>query len=71
MTGMLAHQGEELLIPAAIVALVLAVPAIRNRLRRRPADDEEPAVPTTCAYCRARLERGAERCPTCGFRVRA
>jgi hypothetical protein len=68
---MLAHQGEELLIPAAIVALVLAVPAIRNRFRRRPADDEEPVAPTTCAYCGARLERGIERCPTCGFRVRA
>lgn len=67
--GMLAHQGEELLIPAAIVALVLAVPAIRSRLRRRPADDAE--APTTCSYCGARLERGVERCPACGFRVRA
>jgi hypothetical protein len=67
--GMLAHQGEELLIPAAIVALVLAFPAIRNRLRRRPADDA-PRVPTTCAYCGAGLERGAERCRVCGFRVR-
>lgn len=68
--GMLAHQGEELLIPAAIVALVLAVPAIRNRLRRRPADNA-PESPTTCSYCGARLERGADRCPACGFRVRA
>jgi hypothetical protein len=67
--GMLAHQGEELLIPAAIVALVLAVPAIRNRLRRGPADDA-PEVPTTCAYCGGPLEGDAERCPTCGFRVR-
>ncbi len=70
MTGVLAHQGEELLIPAAIVALVLAVPAIRNRLRRRPADDARE-VSTACSYCGARLERGDERCPTCGFRVRA
>jgi hypothetical protein len=69
VTGMLAHQGEELLIPAAIVALVLAVPAIRNRLRRRPADDAHE-VPTTCAYCGAPLERDAERCMACGFRVR-
>ena len=68
--GMLAHQGEELLIPAAIVALVLAVPAIKNRLRRRPADDV-PRASTTCAYCGAGLERSAERCPACGFRVRA
>jgi hypothetical protein len=68
--AILAHQGEELLIPAAIVAVVLAVPAIRNRLRRRPADDA-PEAPTTCSYCRARLERGADRCPACGFRVRA
>jgi hypothetical protein len=67
--GMLAHRGEELLIPAAIVALVLAVPAIRNRLRRRPPDDA-PEAPTTCSYCGGRLERDAERCPACGFRVR-
>lgn len=67
---MLAHQGEELLIPVAIVALVLAVPAIRNRLRRRSGGGP-PEIPTTCAYCGARLERGAERCPACGFRVRA
>ena len=70
MTGMLAHQGEELLIPALIVALVLAVPAIRNRFRRRPSEGPADA-PTACAYCGARIERGAERCPTCGFRVRA
>jgi hypothetical protein len=68
--GMLAHQGEELLIPAAIVALVLAVPAIKSRLRRRPAN-EVPETPTTCAYCGAGLDRDAERCPVCGFRVRA
>jgi DNA-directed RNA polymerase subunit RPC12/RpoP len=67
---MLAHQGEELLIPVAIVALVLAVPAIRNRLRRRRGGDQRE-IPTTCPYCGARLERGAERCPACGFRVRA
>ena len=66
---MLAHQGEELLIPAAIVALVLAVPAIRNRLRRPPADGR-PEVPTTCSYCGARLDGDAERCAACGFRVR-
>ena len=70
MMRMLAHQGEELLILAAIVALVLAVPAIRNRLRRRPADDR-PEAPATCSYCGAPLEHGAERCATCGFRVRA
>jgi hypothetical protein len=67
---MLAHQGEELLIPAAIVALVLAVPAIRNRFRRRAADDVAEA-PTTCAYCGGRLEPRVGRCPACGFRVRA
>ena len=66
---MLAHQGEELLIPALVVAVVLAIPAIRNRLRRRPAED--PAAPSTCAYCGGRLELDDERCPACGFRVRA
>ena len=66
---MLAHRGEELLIPALLVAVVLAIPAIRNRLRRREADDGTATV-TTCSYCGNRLERGAERCPACGFRVR-
>ena len=66
---MLAHQGEELLIPAAIVAFVLAIPAIRNRLRRRPAEGASEA-PTTCAYCGRPLEQDAERCGACGFRVR-
>ena len=67
---MLAHQGEELLVPAAIVAVVLAIPAIRNRLRRRSAEGASEA-PTTCGYCGRRLEPDAERCRACGFRVRA
>ena len=67
---MLAHQGEELLIPVAIVAIVLAIPAIRSRLRRRPAEGASEA-PTTCAYCDSRLAPNAERCPACAFRVRA
>ncbi len=66
---MLAHQGEELLIPAVIVAAVLAIPAIRNRLRRRASADPG-AANRTCAYCGNRLEPNAERCPACGFRVR-
>jgi hypothetical protein len=68
---MLAHQGEELLIPALVVAIVLAIPAIRNRLRRRAADGAPTAASTRCAYCGNRLEPDAERCPACGFRVRS
>ena len=66
---MLAHRGEELLIPALVVAVILAIPAIRNRLRRREAG-AAPAPRTACAYCGNRLEPDAERCPACGFRVR-
>ena len=66
---MLAHQGEELLIPALVVAVVLAIPAIRNRLRRRSAEGPADA-PTTCAYCGGVLGRDDERCPSCGFRAR-
>ena len=69
MTGMLAHQGEELLIPALIVALVLLGPMIRQRLKR---SDEPPAGhdPGVCAYCGAAVTEKDERCPACGFRVR-
>jgi hypothetical protein len=67
---MLAHQGEELLIPALVVAVILAIPAIRNRIRRREAGDA-PATRSSCMYCGNRLERDAERCPVCGFRVRS
>ena len=68
---MLAHQGEELLIPALVVAIVLAIPAIRNRLRRRSAGGAPTAASATCAYCANRLEPDVERCPACGFRVRS
>ena len=69
MMRMLAHQGEELLIPALIVALVLLGPMIRRRLRR---SDEPPAGhdPGVCAYCGAAVTEEDERCPACGFRIR-
>jgi rubrerythrin len=65
---MLAHQGEELLIPALIVALVLVGPMIRQRFRRpgEPPDGHEPGA---CAYCGAVVTDQDERCPACGFRV--
>jgi hypothetical protein len=70
---MLAHAGEELLIPLAIVAVVLlVVPAIRRRARRSFGDDGvTPAEgsPRTCPYCGADLEPAVARCPVCGFRV--
>jgi len=66
---MLAHQGEELLIPALIVALVLVGPMIRQRFRRsgEPPEGHDPGV---CAYCEAAVTDEDERCPACGFRVR-
>ena len=66
---MLAHQGEELLIPALIVALVLIGPMVRQRFRRsgqRSAGHD----PDVCAYCGAAATDDDERCPACGFRVR-
>jgi hypothetical protein len=65
--GMLAHQGEELLIPALIVALVLVGPMIRRRFAR---SGQPPADPGVCAYCRGAVTDEDERCPACGFRVR-
>jgi predicted amidophosphoribosyltransferase len=65
---MLAHQGEELLIPALIVALVLLGPMIRRRFARSgPPERHDPRV---CAYCGAAVTDDDERCPACGFRVR-
>ena len=66
---MLAHQGEELLIPALIVALVLVGPMIRQRFRR--SGERPPGLhPGSCAYCGAAVTDEDERCPACGFRVR-
>jgi len=64
---MLAHQGEELLIPALIAALVLVGPMIRRRFGR---PGERPVDPGVCAYCGATVTDDDERCPSCGFRVR-
>ena len=68
MRGMLAHQGEELLIPALIVALVLAGPMLRQRLGGRSRS--EGRWPHPCSYCGAPVTEGVERCGECGFRVR-
>lgn len=66
----LAQQGEELLIPALIVALVLIGPMIRQRFGRsgEPPADHDPGV---CAYCGVAVTDEDERCPACGFRRRA
>jgi hypothetical protein len=66
--SVLAHQGEELLIPAVVVALVLGIPAIRSRLQRRR--EGGPPTASECAYCGSRLPARVEWCQTCGFRVR-
>jgi hypothetical protein len=67
--GVLAHQGEELLIPALIVALVLLGPMIKHRFAR---SDEAPGAhdPGVCAYCGSPIADADERCAECGFRVR-
>ena len=65
---MLAHQGEELLIPALIVALVLGGPMLRERFRRRSRP--EVTWPHPCPYCGAQVTEDDERCGECGFRVR-
>jgi hypothetical protein len=80
---MLAHQGEELLIPALIVFAVLAVTSIRRRAKRSYEEGQASAgggpaaseggspgeIPAGCSYCGAALEEGSERCAACGFRV--
>lgn len=73
---MLAHAGEELLIPAAVVMLVLLVPIVRRRARRSFEETDEAAGSTgslahgACVHCGAALTGSDERCPECGFRVR-
>ena len=76
MIRMLGHQGgwDELLLPALVVALVLAVPAIRRRRRAEghEPEEEDPAAgrtPGTCAFCGAQVAPADERCAACGFRV--
>jgi hypothetical protein len=66
---MLAHQGEELLVPALIVALVLVGPMIRRRFAHsdEPPEWYDSAV---CSYCGALVTDEDERCPACGFRIR-
>lgn len=77
MTSVLAHQGgwDELLLPALIVALVLAVPAVRRRRRAEgdePVQEEQSPGPEkeACSYCGDPVAQAGERCPSCGFRVR-
>jgi hypothetical protein len=72
---MIAHQGgwDELLLPALVVALVLAVPMIRRRRRAAGPTRPEPRVerdPDACAYCGAAVHEADQRCPACGFRLR-
>ena len=76
MIRMLAHQGgwDELLLPVLIVALVLAVPAMRRRRRAEghgPAEEGPAAgrTPGTCSFCGAQVAPIDERCAACGFRV--
>ena len=69
MITMLAHQGEELLVPALIVALILVGPMIRRRFARS-GEAPEWYDPAACAYCGAAVTEEDERCPACGFRIR-
>lgn len=65
---MIGHAGEELLIPALIVAVVLLVPMIRHRFAR--ADHGAGPESGACAYCGSAVSDVDERCSECGFRVR-
>ena len=76
MNSVLAHQGgwDELLLPLAVVALVVVVPALRRRRAGNDGSAEE--IPRTarelgtCPYCGGSVSRADESCPECGFRVR-
>jgi hypothetical protein len=78
MRPLLAHQGgwDEMLLAAALVLLMLGVSRWRRRgTAGRPARGveiaaPEPPDPDACSYCGDALEPEAERCPSCGFRVR-
>ncbi len=74
--GLLAHQGgwDEILLPALFVLALIAIPAIRDRRRRRAGATEPRAArsgqASGCPYCDAPLQPGQSRCPRCGFRTR-
>jgi hypothetical protein len=60
----IAHAGgwDELLIAGGALLLFFLY-----RSSRRPREDQPETGP--CLYCGRQLERGAERCPECGFRA--
>jgi uncharacterized paraquat-inducible protein A len=72
---MLAHQGgwDEILLPALFVLALVAIPAIRDRRRRRSepsgARGERRSPVRTCEYCGDRTLPQQARCPRCGFRT--
>ena len=66
---MLAHAGEEFLIFLVPVLVYLAINAFRHRKRSgvSPEEDREGL----CLYCDQPIDPGLDRCPRCGFQVRA